>query len=480
MTATLIVIASLLLVASLPYWLPAVVVALRMRIFERVNGNEGIMIPGPAMDVAHFREVYSHPAADGRSRGARLSDLFWYWLSPGPEMHQEHLEPGRRYDEVAATTRRILAMPTRSAERLAARCVTRALDRIDGTRLVRLRDLMMPVWAEFYYEVVFGRPCPPEARDLIVGNAYDVVNALKCCGLRHMDRRHRLTAFLREHLDEVSHPLPGALSPTEKVFYLQGAFFNTAIVQMSEAMSHVLMVLAQHPRAQARLADDPSDTRHLDHVIAETLRMYPLFGIAHRITSADIAVAGHPTLPAGSVLCFNYPEFHRTGYDRPDRFEPARWERLSPREANHIPFGMPTNRPCPAWHLAPVTIRAATREILHRFTLHSSARHTRSIPNRGPCLLVPRASKPRMLRTALALIRLRDRWEDVWRSLVQLVLGTYMVWDARRQRLCERHFARSARTAEQATRPTRPKRFSGPCRSAPTSSWTPTTRTRRY
>lgn len=29
---------------------------------------------------------------------------------------------------------------------------------------------------------------------------------------------------------------------------------------------------------------------------------------------------------------------------------------------------------------------------------------------------------------------------DVWRSLVQLVLGTYMVWDARRLRLSERHF----------------------------------------
>jgi hypothetical protein len=38
-------------------------------------------------------------------------------------------------------------------------------------------------------------------------------------------------------------------------------------------------------------------------------------------------------------------------------------------------------------------------------------------------------------------MRFRDRWGDVWRSLVQLVLGTYMVWDARRQRLCARHFA---------------------------------------
>ncbi len=36
---------------------------------------------------------------------------------------------------------------------------------------------------------------------------------------------------------------------------------------------------------------------------------------------------------------------------------------------------------------------------------------------------------------------IRDRWEDVWRSCVQLVLGTWMVLDARRQRPAERYFA---------------------------------------
>jgi hypothetical protein len=35
---------------------------------------------------------------------------------------------------------------------------------------------------------------------------------------------------------------------------------------------------------------------------------------------------------------------------------------------------------------------------------------------------------------ALVLLRLRDRWEDVARSLIQLVLGTAMVRHARRVR----------------------------------------------
>ncbi|WP_303246976.1 hypothetical protein [Amycolatopsis sp. Hca4] len=38
-------------------------------------------------------------------------------------------------------------------------------------------------------------------------------------------------------------------------------------------------------------------------------------------------------------------------------------------------------------------------------------------------------------------LAVRDRWEDVWRSFAQLVFGTYMVLDARRQALCSTYFA---------------------------------------
>ena len=439
MLPVLVLITCMLLVASVPFWLPKAIVALRMRLFAHINGEEGIPIPGDLVDAARFKEVYSHPAANGRSRGAGLSDLFWYWLSPGAEIHQEHLEAGERYEEIARTTRRILSMPRTQAEALAARCSARALGGIRGARLVRLRDLMMPLWAELYYEVVFGERCPPHARALIVANANDVVTALKCCGLRHMDQRDRLTRFLIDRLEAggLPHQLPQGLSTRERALYLQGTFFNTAIVQSSEAMAHLLMVLAQHPEAQANALHDDA---YLDRVMEETFRLYPLFGIAHRITTGEITVSNGVTLPAGSVLCFNYPAFHRVGFDDPDRFDPSRWEARSARTANHIPFGVAANRPCPAWRLAPVTMRVAARETLKRFALYSSASHTRSMPNRGPCLLVPHEGPRRPRRVLLASIWLRDRWEDVARSVVQLVLGTYMVWDARRQRLCQRHF----------------------------------------
>src|SRR6516164_270126 len=111
LTLSIVIAALLLSFASLPYWLPAAIVALRMRVFTRINGEEGVPIPGELVDATHFKQVYSHPAANGRSRGAALSDLFWYWLSPGPEMHQEHIEPGEAYEQVALATREILAVP---------------------------------------------------------------------------------------------------------------------------------------------------------------------------------------------------------------------------------------------------------------------------------------------------------------------------------------------------------------------------------
>jgi cytochrome P450 len=433
-------------VLTAPRWLPARVVALRAKVFEKVNGDNAITFPNAASGPAGFRAVYAHPAAGGRSRGAGLSDLFWYWLSPGPEVHQEHLEAGPRYEEVARTTLALLSGPGERLSAAAARCTAKVLDELAPGRvtLVRLRDLMMPVWAEYFYELVFGEPCPRAARDLVVGHADDVATALKCTGLRHPRRRARLTRYLagRVAAGDVRVPLPTRLTPREQVHYLQGTFFNTAVVQMSEAMAHLLLVLAEHPDVAARLAAAPEGDRYFHHVLDETMRLYPLFGIAHRITTADITVAGHPTIPAGSVLCFSYPDYHAAGHRDPGVFDPDRWARRSARRAHHIPFGVAANRPCPAWRVAPLAMRAATREVLARFQLHSTVAHTRSMPSRGPCLLI-RAGEPpsrRWLAAAGAGLRVRDRWEDVWRSVVQLVLGTWMVLDARRSRLAGRYF----------------------------------------
>ncbi|MFF3504989.1 cytochrome P450 [Streptomyces sp. NPDC003247] len=429
------------------WWLPRTVVALRVRVFEKVNGDRTVTLPNARHGPEVFERVYAHPAADGRSAGAGLSDLFWYWLAPGPEVHQEHLEPGERYEDVAATTRQVLAGSSPELAAAAGRAVARTLDTVPDTRisLVRLRDLVMPAWAEFCYELVFREPCPPHARDLISAHADDVVSALKCTALRHPRRRARLTAYLSDRVaaGEVPHRLPASLSLPEQVHYLQGTFFNTAVVQLSEATAHLLLALARHPRVQHRLSADPRDDRYLTQVLDETMRRYPLFGIAHRITTGPIPLDEDTVLPAGSVVCFSYPDYHATGHDRPDVFDPDRWSALSAKDAHHIPFGMAANRPCPAWRLSPLVLRAAVREVLRRFRLDSTVSHTRSIPHRAPCLLIPRDLPPRPRRLAVLrrFLRRRDAVEDVTRGVRQLVLGTVMVLHARHQRLATRHFA---------------------------------------
>ncbi|MFF5727604.1 cytochrome P450 [[Kitasatospora] papulosa] len=426
--------------------LPRAVVALRVRIFEKVNGDRAVTLPNATHGPEVFERVYAHPAANGRSEGAGLSDLFWYWLAPGPEVHQEHLEPGERYQDVAATTRRILAGNSEDLMASAAHAVAAALDTLPDARvsLVRLRDLVMPAWAAFCYELVFREPCPSAARKLITAHADDVITALKCTGLRHPRRRARLTAYLRDRVaaGHVPHRLPASLSLPEQVHYLQGTFFNTAVVQLSEATAHALLALARHQDVQQRLAADTEDDRYLTQVLDETMRLYPLFGIAHRITTDDIPLDATTVLPAGSVVCFSYPDYHATGYERPDEFDPDRWADLSARDVRHIPYGVAANRPCPAWRLAPLVLRAAIREVLGRFRLDSTVSHTRSIPHRAPCLLIPRGllPGPRRLNALRSFVRLRDGVEDVTRGVRQLVLGTLMVLHARRLRPTQRYF----------------------------------------
>ena len=431
--------------ATLPYWLPPLIVRLRMFIFTRINGDAALQLPNDALGAQAFRDLYANSSLGGRSAGAPLSDLFWYWLAPGPEMHQEHLENGPRYKSIAQLSRRILTVPRRDIEALVDRCFENTPElHPASTSLVRMRDLLMPFWASFWHEVVFRAPCPRATRDLIVGHANDVITALKCCGLRHMDRRDALTRSLLTRLEagDLPHEFPPGFSRQEQAYYLQGMFFNTAVVQMSEAMSHLVFVLAQHGDVQQRMSASPPDRRLYEHAIDESLRLFPLFGIAHRIATGPIDANG-TRIPAGSVVCFNYPAYHQMGYENAGEYDPARWEHCKGKESNYIPFGVTENRPCPAQGIALIAMQRLTERLLREHRFASSAEHTRSMPNRAPCLVVPRALKARPLAEGAALLylRIRDRWETVYRSMAQLIFGVIMVLEARRLRLCERYFA---------------------------------------
>ena len=114
--------AGTLALASLPYWLPGAVVALRMRIFTLVNGEEAVAIPGQTVDAAHFEEVYAHPAANGRSRGSGRAER--QTRTHGPRFGIE-----RVWEAEEASANR------RSTSRVAAQIATGAMPRAGHGRL---------------------------------------------------------------------------------------------------------------------------------------------------------------------------------------------------------------------------------------------------------------------------------------------------------------------------------------------------------
>ncbi|GAB3837024.1 hypothetical protein GCM10029963_01510 [Micromonospora andamanensis] len=149
---------------TVPYWLPPAVVRLREWVFARVNGVEGVPVPGPTVGIEHFERVYADPAADGRSRGPGCRTC------SGTGWHPVRTCTRNIWSLVSATGR----WPPRRggywrsgerADALATAATRRVLDELPPDRIshVRLRDLMMPVWAEVFHEVVFDEVGTPAA-----------------------------------------------------------------------------------------------------------------------------------------------------------------------------------------------------------------------------------------------------------------------------------------------------------------------------
>ncbi len=434
------------LIISLPFWLPNLVIQLRMSIFTKVNGEEGIQVPGKEIKASEFKKIYANKSLKGRSKGANLSNLFWYWLAPGPEMHQEHIEEWDNYKEIAAVTKNILSISNEETEQLWSKYESTIFSQknIKTWKVIRLRDFLMPISTSFFYELVFGEECTEEEKKIILKHSNNVVNSLKGCALRHMAKRNKLTELLMEKLEkgDFKHHFPKEYTTEQKALFLQGVFFTTAIVQMTDALTHMLLVLARHPEVQKKLNNSNTDKRYYDNVISETLRLYPLFGIAHRIATDDIQIDENRSIAKGSVVCFNYPEYHKIGFKNPDKFIPERWETITKREANYIPFGIGANRACPASHMSLIIMEKMLSNGIQKFGFSSSVEHTRSLPNRGACIIISKehSFSNTIEKILLAFLKTRDYWETLRTSIIQLVYGFIMVLHAKDLKLADNYY----------------------------------------
>ncbi|HEX8199531.1 MAG TPA: cytochrome P450 [Isosphaeraceae bacterium] len=116
-------------------------------------------------------------------------------------------------------------------------------------------------------------------------------------------------------------------------------------------------LLARHPEAEARLhaeldavlgdrAPTPADLPRLtyaEHVVTETLRVYPTVWLLGREAIEPWTIGGHP-VPRGTTLYMSQWVVHRDPrfFEEPEAFRPERWDdglaRRLPRYA-YFPFG---------------------------------------------------------------------------------------------------------------------------------------------
>ncbi len=296
------------------------VVALRMRVFAWVNGDEGIPIPGPLVDTDAVRArstpiprqtagAGGPPSPTCSGTGSLLGRTFTRSTSrrasatTTSRAPPDGSSPGREA-EVAALTERCTARAssTSSARTDAAPGPAARSDDADlGRVLLRAR---------------VRRALPVDARGAHRRRTpTDVITALKCCGLRHMDKRDRLTRFLRataRAAGQPAQPLPDAALARGAGVVPAGRRSSTPrSCRCRRRSAHLLLALAQHPEVQQRLAADPED-----HVYCgpgdRRDRCDVIRCSASRTGSRPMRSSspGRRRLPAGSVLCFNYPEFH--------------------------------------------------------------------------------------------------------------------------------------------------------------------------
>jgi len=174
----------------------------------------------------------------------------------------------------------------------------------------------------------------------------------------------------------------GQLSEDELIGHA-GVIFGAGHETSSNALSWTLLLLALHPRILADLCDelsgklrggaptfeDLADLPLLDHVIKESLRLFPPGPLNHRIAARDSVLGEYP-IPAGTEVLSSIYHTHRIPdlYPDPLRFRPERWQTSDPGPYGYNPFSAGP-RMCIGATFAWFEIKIVLALLLQRFRL---------------------------------------------------------------------------------------------------------------
>lgn len=165
------------------------------------------------------------------------------------------------------------------------------------------------------------------------------------------------------------------------------AFFIAGAETTASALAWALDLLTRHPDVQERLHTETvavlgaSTARfeHLpeltlaDHVVSETLRLYPPGWLFTRTVRSE-TVLGEHVLPAGTTVIYSpYLIQHRGDlYERPEQFEPSRWDiaRTPADRKAFIAFGAGPRR-CVGDTFAHTEAVLAVATVAARWQLHA-------------------------------------------------------------------------------------------------------------
>ncbi len=149
----------------------------------------------------------------------------------------------------------------------------------------------------------------------------------------------------------------------------------------ANALTWTFYLISRHPEVEQRLLteldevlggktptlEDVSKLRYTKSVIQESMRLYPPIWIIERRVIEEDVIDGY-TLPAGSAVVISPYALHRhpTFWDRPEEFDPSRFD--SPAPAAYIPFGAGP-RSCIGSEFAMLEAQLITAMVMQSFHL---------------------------------------------------------------------------------------------------------------